>query len=371
MLWTGHPATCTQLAATSQSCSEASGCPGGGECVITGITGGAPTGFWVDHAHADLRRGRVVLSDETWGVTAGFVSRHASGTLPSPMVYLGACRTMFVGNFAAEYLALGAAAVAGWGEYVTSDFAQEAAAAFFDALIVQRQSSGAALFAAEGEDPDSPGGRLRMLGTAQLDLMAEGLLNPSFEEGTPHGWQVDGDGRVIGKLASIGAPEGKYMGIVSTGLGFTVTTGQLSQAMCIPDHSSTLRFRWRLCSEEFEEWCGSVFRDASEATLVADTGQLSLVNVQIDDLCHYDDGACAPCPDPTLGCDCGSQYVGLTSDTGVVCDQGGVWCTPWQELEADVTPLAGAGPVELRLFTTNTGDSIFDTAVLLDGFELE
>ncbi|HIA04896.1 MAG TPA: hypothetical protein EYN66_23875 [Myxococcales bacterium] len=97
-----------------------------------------------------------------------------------------------------------------------------------------------------------------------------------------------------------------------------------------------------------------------------DQGKLTLVNTKIDDLCHYDDGSCAACPDPGVGnCECGSQYVGLIP-SDVVFDQGGVYNIQWQLGEKDVTPLAGQGPVELKFFATDTGDSIYDTVILID-----
>ncbi len=42
----------------------------------------------------------------------------------------------------------------------------------------------------------------------------------------------------------------------------------------------------------------------------------------------------------------------------------------WRKAAVDVTPLAGTGPVLLQMFTSDTGDSIFDTAVLLDAIRL-
>jgi hypothetical protein len=91
----------------------------------------------------------------------------------------------------------------------------------------------------------------------------------------------------------------------------------------------------------------------------------------VDDLCHYEDGACGICADPESGsCQCGSDFVGLTA-SDVSFDQGGAFMTQWQMSQHLITPYAGAGPVKLRFFTKDTGDSSYDTAVLIDAVSFD
>jgi hypothetical protein len=49
---------------------------------------------------------------------------------------------------------------------------------------------------------------------------------------------------------------------------------------------------------------------------------------------------------------------------------GGVWSTAWQKAELNIAGVAGRGPVKLRFSTADTGDSIYDTAVLIDAVKL-
>jgi hypothetical protein len=381
VLWTGEQATCNNLTSTNKSCGytlvddpdnpgqpvvDNSSCPTGTECVITGASGASLTGRCIDKTQMDLRKGRVILSDQNWGVTGQFSSRHAQRQFPNSLVYLGTCRSLYNGTQAAEYIAAGAKSVAGYGDYVHNAFALESGQSFFDAMLVENEYTGGAFFAAHDEDPNFSGSYFRMLGAMNLDIMNADLINPSFETGDLTGWNRDGDGRVISKLGITIPVHGKFMGLVSTGLGFTVQTGEISQNFCIPGDKTQLQFYWKFFSEEFKEWCGSQFQDTFEAKLSNDVGQLTMVNAKVDDLCHYNDGSCASCPDPGIGnCECGTQYVGLIP-SDISFDQGGVYNIQWQLAEQDVTPLAGQGPVELKFFSTDQGDSIYDTVILFD-----
>ena len=111
------------------------------------------------------------------------------------------------------------------------------------------------------KDPDSPDNRLRLFGANNLDIMNADIINPSFENGDLTGWTKKGDGRVISKLGISTPVHGKFMGVISTGLGFTVQTGEISQNFCIPGDKSGFKFYWKFFSEEFKEWCGSAYQD--------------------------------------------------------------------------------------------------------------
>ena len=154
------------------------------------------------------------------------------------------------------------------------------------------------------------------------------------------------------------------MGLISTGLGFTQASGELSQEFCIPEGISQIRVSWRFLSEEFREYCGFAYQDTFHATLTLNEGQsneqiISIQKSTVDSLCY---------PEDCSGC--GDQFGGL-EEACVAFDQGGVWATPWRETVADISAFAGAGPVVLRFFATDIGDSGFDTAILLDDIRFE
>ena len=83
--------------------------------------------------------------------------------------------------------------------------------------------------------------------------------------------------------------------------------------------------------------------------------------------CYYEDDGqvCAG----AFNCQCGRDFVGLTASS-LGFDQGGVYEVMWRTATLDVRDLAGAGPVTLRLSVQDSGDSLFDTAVLLDAIEV-
>ena len=55
----------------------------------------------------------------------------------------------------------------------------------------------------------------------------------------------------------------------------------------------------------------------------------------------------------------------------VLFDQDGVWNTEWRKVTVDISEFSGQGPVSLRFFTSDTQDSIYDTAVLIDSLVFE
>jgi hypothetical protein len=146
------------------------------------------------------------------------------------------------------------------------------------------------------------------------------------------------------------------MSLISTGMGYTTQTGSIEQTFCIPADKTVLSFYWKFYSEEFKEWCDSEYQDSFQASLESKFGLLKPVDVWINGLCAPGD-----CKKAT----CGAQYAGL-NQSDVEFDVGGVWNTPWQKAELNVAGVAGKGPVKLRFNASDTGDSIYDTAVLLD-----
>jgi hypothetical protein len=376
VLWTGESVDCGRLTTAadtaSRVCKSSADCPAGTECVITQVSysdpEGSRKGVCHDKTQVDLMAGRIVMGDRTYGVTPSFVLDATRGQrLPNSVVHLGACRTMYNGTLAASLLAGGASVVTGYTDVVSNVFARKTGTDFLTRLVKQQKAAGPA-FLAGSEDPDHEWSFFRMLGSKTLTLGDSGILNASFESGDLTAWQSEGDGRVVTKLGGALPPDGKHMAIISTGLGFTTTIGRIEQKFCIPKGSPQVTFFWRFYSEEFKEYCGSKFQDTFQARLVdADGEEHDLVNVAVDDLCEKGEKACQTpkvCGD--AGCEtCGAQYVGL-DEADVAFDRSGVWATPWQKKVYDLGDLSAGGPVTLRFYCTDKGDSIFDTAVLVD-----
>ncbi|NUN12583.1 MAG: hypothetical protein HUU55_02985 [Myxococcales bacterium] len=361
VVWSGQVVNCAQFAAPQATCSNSDpqACGPTGECVYTSASGKVATGLCLDHLPVDLRMGRLAFGGDGRYVVLPSYFQHRAQTNPFPgsLIYLGTCHGAWNGSLLAPLYASGAKAIAAFTGTVSSAFAFEQGQGFFQRLFAEGLPAGSAILTQP--DPDNKSTWFRLFGASNLDLTLSEILNPDFETATTAGWTVQGDGRVIAQLAGTLPVTGKFMSIVSTGLGYTVQTGELSQAFCIPGDRTKVTFWWKFYSEEFLEWCGSKYQDTFETSIESAQGQLKVVTTNIDALCH---------PDECLGC--GTQFDSLIP-SDVSFDKGEVYHTQWRKAEADIIPFAGTGPVTMRFFVTDLGDSIFDTAVLVDSVKFE
>lgn len=355
VIWTGEKVDCTRFMQATKSCSGGGlECENGaGECLI------GKSNQCVDYKQHDLRRGRVVFGDEVYGIVPDFVTYHsAAKPFSKAIVYLGACRTMWNGGFAAAFFGAGAQSIIGYSDYVTSQFAHDTAVEVFGRLITDKLTTAEAV--AEGATDVEGGGSLRLFGAGKAAARDGSIVNPSFETSDLTGWKKDGDGRVIAQLGFSAPVDGKFMGLVSSGLGFTQEIGEIKQKFCIESGKSTASFYWKYFSEEFLEWCGSGYQDPFQASIENDIGKITMVDVKVNDLCP---------PNQCGGC--GGKYVGL-EPSDVSFDQGDVYNTQWQQALINISALTGiTGPVTLKFFLTDAGDSIYDTVVLVDKIDFK
>ena len=68
---------------------------------------------------------------------------------------------------------------------------------------------------------------MRWIGNGKANANDGSLINASWDAGKSTGWKAVGDGRVISRLGVTVPVAGKFMGIISTGLGFTAQSGSL------------------------------------------------------------------------------------------------------------------------------------------------
>jgi hypothetical protein len=362
VLWTGEALDCNRLLQEQAFCGDEGPCPMGTNCVLTQSSGQGNSkvrGVCVDNKQIDLMRGRLVLGVDRYGVLPSHIARHRGDGYPQSLIYLGACRSLWNGTLAMEFFAAGATTIAGFSGVVTSKFAYAMGTRLFSGMIEETKLSGEAMPVVD-EDDANPGSRFRLFGGRTTNIFDSEILNQSWERGRLVGWQSSGDGRVVSKLGITTPVEGKFMSLVSTGMGYTTQTGAIEQTFCIPADKSVLSFYWKFYSEEFKEWCDSEYQDSFQASLESKFGLLKPVDVWINSLCSPTD-----CKKSV----CGAQYAGL-NQSDVEFDVGGVWNTPWQKAELNIAGVAGKGPVKLRFSTADTGDSIYDTAVLVDAVKL-
>jgi hypothetical protein len=316
----------------------------------TVLTGTRLSSLTLQRWEADLRLGRLaIMPGGMVAILPSFIT-HYSVRLPGSLVYLGACNTTANPTLATAFMGLGATTVLGFDGYVASAFARDVAVDLFSQLVGGATVGEA--FTPGQTDGGTPPATFTLLGSEQTSIATSVIVNPGFEYSTGFvasvaGFTVQGDGRVISRLGTWWPTEGQKMAIVSTGLGLTKASGSFAQSICLPPlppgaTTLTLSWDWNFFSEEFIEYCGSEYQDSFEVTL----GPTSLQSSKVDDLCPI------VVPDP------------------IDFDQGDVWTTGWKTQTVDVTAFAGTNGNLLKFAAKDVGDSIYDSAILVDNVRL-
>jgi hypothetical protein len=293
----------------------------------------------------DLKKGRLAIvtgGGDYYAILPSFISDYG-GSYPSSLVFINACRSMFNNTMSSAFLNKGAAAYLGYSEIVLATFAAQRSTDFYDKWVTQAKTAQDSF--TPGLD-DGNGAEWKFAGDGSLEVGAGELKDGGFESGSLGTWSAVGDGRIIGQLGAYYYPtEGSQMGIISTGLGFTTSSGSLSQKICVPTDAKTLSFDWNFTSEEFREYCGSIFQDFFRVEVDTPTGTQTLFNRRVDDLCAS------------------------TVKVPFSFDRGDAWSVGWQSTSINISALAAAAagkPITLRFSAGDVGDSIYDTAVTLD-----
>ncbi|MFH1336345.1 MAG: choice-of-anchor L domain-containing protein, partial [Candidatus Zixiibacteriota bacterium] len=305
----------------------------------------------------DLGLGRIGLASvggkSYFAVFPSFITNH-TGTYPKSLLFSASCFSGANQTMSNAFTNKGTLTYLGYTKSVSSSFCVTNAISFFGKLVAEVKKTGES-FTAGQVDPSPPNAVWVMFGSAKA-IYGSDFVNGDFETGSLQGWTKDGDGRVISQLVSITPTQGSFMGIISTGLGYTTSSGSISQSFCIPAGKTTLSFKYDFLSEEFKKYCGDVFQDYFQVTIDSGGSPVTLLNKRIDDLCgevtqaegiHFDQ----PLPEP--------------GDT----TEDGVWMTGWTTVTINVTAYAGK-PVTLTFVCGDVKDSEWDTAVLLDEIKI-
>jgi hypothetical protein len=247
----------------------------------------------------------------------------------------------FTGKGAKTYL--------GFSKIVGSDFARNMCTQFFQKLMGQNKTTGES-FTSGQSDPNFEHAVFEMLGSDDMYFPMD-LINGDFEMGNMTGWTRYGDGRVITQLGFLDADQGSYMGIISTGLGYTEASGSIAQSFRVGPNESTLSIRWNFLSEEFMEYVGSIYQDTYIIKVVDSL-----------DVTHY---IVSETVDSFA-----ANYSLSSVSPDIVFDQEGVYMTGWQTSTFDLTPYRGQ-ILRLVISVGDVGDSAYDSAALLDDIKVE
>jgi hypothetical protein len=315
-------------------------------------------GYDITGYESDIQGKRlVIVPGGVIAILPSFFQRYVS-SLPNSLVVLSACRSTYNNSLANVFLGKGAGAVVGYTDYVAPSYAQNTLKKIVDEMYAGKDvGEASALAAAEYgsndaayKNPDDDPAYLTLLGDDNLTFGSGELGNLGFEDGTLTPWERAGDGRVISQLGTTLPTEGTWAGIISTGLGYTTESGSIAQTGCLASNVTSVEFDWNFYSEEFKEYCGSSFQDAFSVSICERSATVegncqTLFQRNIDQLCS------------------------AASPSDISFDQGGVYNTGWARQSVDVSGYAGKNVV-LRFFSTDVGDSIYDSAILLDDIEI-
>ncbi len=288
-----------------------------------------------------------------YSVKARFIDKY-NNNMPNSMIYVCACQGMKNNTLQLAFRNSGAGYVCGYDETVSVTYANGVTLDFWSNVLDFGDSAGDAHDnVVPQQDPHIVNANFVQFGNTDLTFSSD-LKNGDFEAGVLTGWTPVGDGRVISQLGGTTALEGGFMGIISSGLGFTTDSGQISQTVCLSADAGTIDFNYNFFSEEFLEWCGSEFQDYFEVTAESELfGTEQLFYIAIDDMCDW---ALVP--------------AGIQFDVGPheeePADPVGVYMTGWVATNLDVSHLAGES-VTFTFRAGDVGDSIYDSAILLDG----
>ncbi|MEZ6037586.1 MAG: choice-of-anchor L domain-containing protein [Planctomycetota bacterium] len=293
----------------------------------------------------DLKSGRLVLWGGDFGMTPSFFS-HYVGSMPNSLVYMSICRGTWNGTLASALRGRGAGAFLGYDDYVSVQFCKETGPPLLQTMLMPDKTLADAFTAGQVDPYGGDAAVFKLFGDDTLSLEVSGVLDGDFESGNiQQAWVPAGDARVLPALGAAQPTSGSLMAIVSTGLGFTTDSGSMSQVVCLPAEADRIRFDWNFFSEEFLEWVGSQYQDSFRVTLTdADDSSVSvtLLSETVDSLA--------------------SSVVHVDN----YFDQGDVYATGWRTQITEIPQALRGRRVRLTFLASDVGDSIYDTAVLID-----
>ncbi len=278
------------------------------------------------------------------------------GTFANSVIFNSSCESTISDKLKDAFFLKGAKVYYGYSKIVYSDFAARMAD-----TVSRRFARGLAANEAyfDATDPHNPySARFELKSSTNMSF-SFALINGDYEAGNLEGWTKEGDGRILTRLGSIAPTQGSYLGIISTGLGYTTSSGSLSQCLKIENNQSSLVLKWNFLSEEFLEFIHSQYQDYFRIKLIKSDGtEVTLFSKNIDQIATQ------------FGADTNQvgQLVKVSPD--IVFDQGDVYMTNWQSTTVDVTPYRGQ-TVVIVLICGDIGDSIYDTAILLDEVKIQ
>ena len=186
-------------------------------------------------------------------------------------------------------------------------------------------------------------------------LLSSKIINGSFEDSDEIGnsnWKYDGDARILEQLAELKPTQDSKMAIITTGIGSKEalykqgTEGSyIYQYFKVPSGAKSINFSYDVVSEEPMEYVNSVFDDRFVAELVDEEGKVleTLAEETVNK----------------------SQWFKIEN----IDFEGGdhtTFHTKWKDKVCEEIKKYVGQTIAIRFSVCDLGDSIYDTAVLID-----
>ena len=139
------------------------------------------------------------------------------------------------------------------------------------------------------------------------------------------------------------------MGIISTGLGSVDDSiSEMSQSFCLGTDATNLSFDYNVVSEEPMEFVGTEFDDKFQVVLIKDDDTEAEVAFE-----SINTSSWIPIE--------GINFAGGDETT---------YMTGWEHIDVDISGYSKIKAIIFKVKTWDVGDSIYDTAALVDHIQL-
>ena len=286
-----------------------------------------------------------------------------SKKLPNSLVYLGFCSYVNA-SLSDAFLNSGAGAVIGYTGSVSFAYDKSMVLSLVNSLLTGNITSQALSDAITTNGEPDPQGistycRLAVNSNGNLRLITKGIVNGSFEHQIPFfGWNSIGDARIITSLMELSPQDRSRMAIISTGLGsVNDSTSILSQHINVASIPKSISFKYNWVSEEPMEWVNRSYNDQFIVELVLSNGSIyTILKEDID-------------TNP-------NKWIYIPS---INFPDGDNTCyhTGWKTVIYNIGDIPSDGynsilneGFEIRFTVFDVGDSLYDSAALLDDIKL-
>ena len=332
---------------------------------------------WLDYGFIVLSKGYylqfgnwVALNTKKYMVKYALIEHFATNKkFPNSIIFMNSCESSQPGGLSDAFLMNGARVFFGWSEMVHCVHAAGRAKEFIPKIVKEFKTIGEAFVPGQKDYWVPLQGAV-----AEFEMKYRkdpkdlkypvDLVNGDFECGNNFGWNVEGDGRTISKLGYLSGL-GSYTGIISTGLGNTTSTGKMYQSFLVKEDDAILAVWWNFLSEEFLEFIGSSYQDYFKISIINESGAEEVVFERNIDQLAGEHGASYEAGPPEV------KIPGSLVEVspGIKFDRGDVYMTGFSYVHISMSKYQKQ-IVTLVLEAGDVGDSVYDTAILIDDISI-